>query len=520
MKKTFTRVISVLLVLTLTLSVAFTGAYAKETTGAEALASLEKNIPIIEIPGFGDQPLYNGLLTETEDDDTDVWSFPVETLILNILRHFPNIVSSLALGNFEKMDESMTEIMSVIFGGIACDENGVPVPGSGYKNKEVVVKKDEYGRRNSYYFDYDWRLDMHTISSQLDELVNEVLEVTGAEEVGLVSFSMGGAVMMTYLYEHYYIVSAEERSKIHSAIFISGAMNGVECCGDPFSGNINFDSKSLLRLLSDTVSANEGTAWLSDMIVALYALKIFEPLVSYTNNTLVPQLGTMADEAVVSTIGTVPAFYGLMSSERYYQTEEFLFGTPERQEKYAGIIEKSRYYHENVQANADKVIEAFIADGKNFAVISEYGFPMLPVTSDNDRMSDGMIGTYSTSFGATCAEIDGTFGENYVQKVQCACGKNHISPDNQIDASTCKYTDVTWFAKNLKHVDDDKYFADIVDLITYSDEQITVNTYSDFPQYLINVDDTGLVPMTAENAGEVVSFEDRADIKKFFENLF
>ncbi len=520
MKKIFTRVVSVFLIITLTLSVAVTGAYAKETTGAEALANLEKDIPIIEIPGFGDQPLYSGLLTETEEDDTDVWSFPVEKLVGSILKHFPNLIYSLALGKFEKLDASMSEILGVIFGGIACDTNGVPTPGTGFKYRETIVKKDEYGKNNSYYFAYDWRLDMHTISTQLHAFVNEVLEVTGAKEVGLVSFSMGGAVMMTYLYEHYYIASPEERSKIHSAIFLSGAMNGVECCGDPFSGNIVFDSKSLIRLLSDTVSANESTAWLSDMFIVLYALRIFEPLISYTNGTLVPNLGIMADDAVAETIGTVPAFYGLMSSERYYQTEEFLFSSPEKQEKFAGLLEKSRYYHDNVQANADKVIEAFLADGKNFAVISEYGFPMLPVTSDNDRMSDGMIGTYNTSFGATCAEIDGTLGENYVQKVQCECGKNHISPDNQIDASTCKYADVTWFAKNLKHVDDDRYFADIIDLVTYSENQINVHTYSDFPQYLINVDDTCLVPMTKENAGEVVSFEEKANIKKFFENLF
>ena len=520
MKKMFTRVIAVLLILTLGLSVAVTGAFAKETTGAEALESLERDIPIIEIPGFGDQTLYNGLLTETEDDDVDVWSFAAEDLVLGILKNLPNLVYSLAFGQFEGLDASMTEVMSIIFGGIACDTDGVPAAGSGCKYKEVVAPKEEYGRRNSYYFAYDWRLDMHTISTQLHEFVNEVLEVTGAEEVGLVSFSMGGAVMMTYLYEHYYIVSAEERSKIHSAIFISGAMNGVECCGDPFSGNVSFDSKSLLRLLSDTVSESEETAWLNDLFVALYALNALEPLISYTNNTLVKNLGIMADTAVVETIGTVPAFYGLMSTERYYQTEEYLFGTPERQERFAGLLEKNRYYHDNVQANADKVIEAFIADGKNFAVISEYGFSMLPVTSDNDRMSDGMIGTYSTSFGATCAEIDGTLGENYTQKVQCACGKNHISPDNQIDASTCKYPDVTWFAKNLKHVDDERFFADIVDLITYSDEQITVHTYSDFPQYLINIDDTCLVPMTSENAGEVVPFYERSSVLNFFKNLF
>ena len=185
----------------------------------------------------------------------------------------------------------------------------------------------------------------------------------------------------------------------------------------------------------------------------------------------------------------------------------------------AELLAKNRYYHDNVQANKDNIIDALLADGKNFAVISEYGHKMLPVTSDNDRMSDGMIGTYSTSFGATCADVDGVFAEDYVQAKECVCGKNHISPDRQIDASTCKYADVTWFAKNLKHKDDDKYFADLIDLVTYSKEQITVHTYSDLPQYMINLDETCLVPLTAENAGEIIPFDGKTSIISFLENL-
>ena len=520
MKKNFLKAISFLLVLVLIFSVATVGVAAEEKTAEKALSELDKNIPIIEIPGFGDQPIYSGISTETEDDDVDVWSFPVDKLVGLILKHTPDLIYSMMFGKFERIDVILTDVLGVIFGTIACGNDGVPSPDTGFKYRETVVKKDEYGKNNSYYFAYDWRLDMHTISTQLDEFVNEVLEVTGAEEVGLVSFSMGGAVMLTYLYEHYYIASAEDRAKIHSAIFLSGAMNGVECCGDPFSGNIVFDSKSLISLLCDTVSANEGTAWLSDMFVVIYALKILEPLISFTNETLVPNLGIMGDSAVTSTIGTVPAFYGLMSSERYYQTEKFLFDSPENKEKFSVLLEKSRYYHDNVQANKDEIIASFIADGKNFAVISEYGFPMLPVTSDNDRMSDGMIGTYNTSFGATCAEIDGTLGENYVQKVQCKCGKNHISPDNQIDASTCKYADITWFAKNVKHSCANRYFENLVDLVTYSDSQINVWTYPDIPQFMINQLDLQLVPMNAANAGKVVPFDETTILGKFFKDLF
>lgn len=520
MKNILKKSISIFLVFVLAFSVAATGVSAAEKTAEDALKELDKDIPIVEIHGFGDQPIYKGLLTETEEDDVDVWSFDTEALVSLILKHFPDLAFSLAFGKFDRIDVMLTEILGVIFGNIACDENGVPYPGTGLKYYEPVVAKEEYGKENSYYFAYDWRLDMHTISTQLDAYIEEVLEVTGEEEVGLVCFSLGGAVMMTYLYEHYYIASPEERSKIHSAIFLSAAMNGVECCGDPFSGNIEFTSKSLLRLIASLLPENNSLVFVDDLLRTVYMLKLLEPIIDYTNNSLVPNLDIMGGNAILNTIGTVPVFYALMSTERYSQTEEYLFNTPEKKEKFAAILEKSRYYHDNVQANADNIIASFIEDGKNFAVVSEYGFEMMPVTSDNDRMSDGMIGTYNTSFGATCAEVDKVFADDYVQAKECACGKNHISPDRQIDASTCKYADVTWFAKNLKHKDDDKFLADLIDLVTYSDEQITVHTYSDLPQFMINVDDTCLVPMTSDNFGAIVTFDGTTSIIRFIKKLF
>ena len=520
MKKMCKKAISVFLVLALVFSVGATSVSAAEKTAENALKELDKDIPIVEIHGFGDQPIYKGLSTETEEDDVDIWSFDGGEIAGLVIKNLPDLVYSMAFGKYDRIDVILNDVLGVIFGNVACDENGVPDIDTGLKYYEPVAPKDEYGKENSYYFAYDWRLDMHTISSQLDDYINLVLEVTGAEEVGLVCFSLGGAVMMTYLYEHYYIASPEERAKIHSAIFLSAAMNGVECCEDPFSGNIEFTSKSLLRLLSTLLPEDGSLVFVDDLLRIAYTLKLFDPIINFTNESLVPNLDEMGGNAILNTIGSVPVFYALMSTDRYYETEDYIFNTPEKKEKYATLIEKSRYYHDNVQANADNIIEAFMADGKNFAVLSEYGFEMLPVTSDNDRMADGMIGTYNTSFGATCAEIDGTLGENYVQAVQCECGKNHISPDNQIDASTCKYADITWFAKNLKHVDDDKYLADLIDLVTYSDEQITVHTYSDLPQFLINVDDTCLVPMTADNFDAIVPFDGTTSIIRFLKKIF
>ena len=42
----------------------------------------------------------------------------------------------------------------------------------------------------------------------------------------------------------------------------------------------------------------------------------------------------------------------------------------------------------------------------------------------------------------------------------------------------------------------------------YSDEQIDVWDFSDYPQFMVEYADSFLVPLTQENAGDTVPFED------------
>ena len=519
MKNIFKKSLSLLLSLLIALSVFSVGVSAEKMTAAEAVRALDKDIPIVEIPGFGEE-IYKGLSTESELDDVSIWNISSDEIMSLVQKHLKTLILGLVLGNFEDVDAVFTDVLTAIFGDAVCDENGIPSPDTGIKSANYVVPKREYGYNNSYSFHYDWRLDMHTLSSQLHDFINQVMEVTGSDEVGLVCFSMGGCVTMTYLYEHYYLASAEDREHIRSVVFLSGAMNGVGCCEDPFSGNIILDSTSLMRMLQEMLSGNTEMLWLYNLLDVMYTLRLLEPVVKFSNSYIIGNMDKMVDTALPQTLGAIPGFMAMMSEERYRQAEEFVFDSEEDKAKYSVLIEKNRYYHDSVQANSDLILNSLTEDGKKLAIVSEYGYSSLPVTSDNSRMSDGTIETCATSFGATCAEVDKTLGDGYVQAVDCSCGGSHISPDNQIDASTCKYPDVTWFAKNVKHSSADRYFADLVDLVTYSEEQVTVWTYPDLPQYMINQLDLRLVPMTAANAGQVVSFDETTVIAQFFKNIF
>ena len=505
------KFISVMLCFTLLFSVCSSSVCANGDSAAD--------VPVVFVNGMQGE-FYKGLSTETEEDDVRIWGPDTDVILEAVKKYAFSLTFNLLIGNYDKVTEIAGDTADVIFGDFVCDKNGKPNPDTGKKDKSNYTLQSENGYDNSYGFVYDWRLDMVTIAGQLDEYVNDIMELTGSDKVAFVAMSMGNAVMTTYLYEYYYTSEDyEERNHIDSVVFLAGAMNGVATCEDPFSGNMGVDSTSILRMMSELMRDNDDTKVIYTFVEILYSLGMLDPITDYVNNLNGHLTENGLNDAVLTNIAQIPGFLALMSLERYEEARAFLFDTPEKQAEYAEIIRMSDYYHYNVQKNSVEMIQSLMDDEINVAVIAEYGCTIIPITSDNDRMSDGTILTASESFGATCAEVDGTLGENYVQAEACECGKSHISADNQIDASTCAFPDVTWFCKNLRHSEEGKYVADLIDVIIYSDEQVTVWDYSQYPQYLINLDDNCLVPLTTENAGEILPYEETtvfSEIKKKF----
>ena len=524
--KILRKTLAVLLCFCITFSFCFAGAVANATDSnitvscEEDLKNLNRDVPVVYIIGLEGE-FYKGLSTETEDDDERIWGFPADLIVSVIFKNLPALLWNLIINDYDTIASLLGEAANELFADVACDTNGKPNPDTGKKDISDYELHEGYGYENSYKFVYDWRFDMSTIAAQLDEYINFVLELTGSDKVALVAMSMGNSVLTTYLYEYYYTdENYAERNHIDSVIYLAGAMNGVNVCEDPFSGNIRVDSLSLMRFLHEVLNGNG----LYSFLEILYNIGMVDPLVKYVDNLTLELLEHGFNESVIDSIATIPGFYALMGKDRYEETRDFIFNTPEKRAEHAKLIEMSDYYHYSVQATNADVIQSLLDDGINTAIFAEYGFSMIPLTSDNARMTDGTISTYCESFGATCSEVDNTLGEDYVQAKECACGKNHVSVDNQIDASTCKFPDITWFGKYMHHTSAESYLTDWINLIIYSDEQKTVWSYEEYPQFLIATENETMVPLTAENAGEpAVPFEERLfknkvekKIKEFF----
>ena len=111
------------------------------------------------------------------------------------------------------------------------------------------------------------------------------------------------------------------------------------------------------------------------------------------------------------------------------------------------------------------------------------------------------LGLMPEEDGATAMDVGKTFSKKYLKQAAENGTDNFISPDSQIDASTCFLPERTWFIKNIYHKD----FPNVVDGLfneIINNEDFTVNSDENYPQYLVyNKTDAGetLLPMTDEN---------------------
>ena len=89
----------------------------------------------------------------------------------------------------------------------------------------------------------------------------------------------------------------------------------------------------------------------------------------------------------------------------------------------------------------------------------------------------------------------------------------YVSPDRQIDASTCLMPERTWFIKNLAHKDFPECVERLFDHIF--NEDATVFDSEEYPQYMVYDAETETIsPMTEENCDTTARYR-----HTFFEAL-
>ena len=425
--------------------------------------------------------------------------------VANVLQPF--LLQGLLFNRWEPYYEALESEIGELTDGIRLDENGNALNGSDIskehrdevRNNMSVDKKGTkgyYGYQD-YRFWYDWRLDPMEVAEELHDYIEAICSVTGAEKIALVGRCVGCNIMLAYLARY-------GCNRIYGFGLDGTSSNGGEFISEAISGKFRLDGPAIERFLIDYDEL--GMFQVSDFVLATVDLLVksgaVERLDAATRATIYDKVVKGVTSAIAtSTFFTMPCYWGFVRAEDYDDAIEYVFGAPgsEKRIRYAGLIEKLDRYHTEVVEQIPELMQGLADHGSNISIISKYGFQIVPTCASSDAVSDQYASVKNSSFGATTSTIYGTLPDDYIAAREAEGKGRYISPDRQVDASTCMFPDYTWFTKGARHGNWTRTENELMYTVTTADRQLTIDDF-DLTQFMVYDTETKvMVPMTAEN---------------------
>ena len=548
MKKATKKLLCLLLVFSV-LASAFTGlAVVSSAEGVKGVKLSETNygsdIPIIFIHGQG-----SPILIPQEDGSVRSDTFDIDTdKIVSALTENPDIlIKAFVTQDWTEFDNLIVGIMADIYKDGVLNEDGEVTDGSytwfgsdksfcWYKGtpESIADRYDDYdGSLDTFFFEYDWRLDPLEIMGELESFIDSVLEVTGEKQYAICGRCEGACIALQYL-DYYKNKYGSFDKRLTDVIFNSSAINGVSPLGEALSGELYVDPEGIERFIYDT-DLNVNLPVLGDFVItdtlirkAITILTDYygTDLVSWAVNNVYEQIYmNVVPRILRSSYGAWPGYWAMVGNEYYDRAKQTMFAGQE--EKYAKFIEKIDRYHNNISLRSEEIIKEAMASGIEISNIVKYGKQVVPVIRDSGAQSDLLCLVKNSSWGATTADVCKAFDKEYMMNAAKSGTSAYISPDKCIDASTCLLPDTTWFIKGMDHFNFPKGMDPLIFEIV-NKKNFTVFSSKDFPQYLFyDAENDKTVPYIINNMNTPLdiyrstvlnSFSKK--IKPYFVNVF
>lgn len=487
------------------------------TSAAEKVPPAATNLPTMYISGQGtrirvynEDGTYSRKIIYPVDYDTD------EILDSVSFLHKP-FAKGVATGDWDEWCDTFVDIVTPLFESYAMNEDG--------ESKERVFlyypdfnqcDKNEDGKLGfeQYKYLYDWRSDPITSPDRLQYYVGKLLMSTGYNKVNIIGRCIGGNVLLSYLKRY-------DLSKLNSVAFYCEGFDGFEIIGKLFTGDINIDADALSRFADDYLSDgqyrdDELYAMITDLISVLNTMQTLGVAVDTFDGIYEKVYANVMPRILRKSFGTMPSFWALVGDKYYEDAKEFVFGD-EAETTYAKLVEKIDDFHYNYLLKYEEIIQTAIDSGVKVYIISKYGMQIFPTGGNDYVQSDTLLELPSASAGATCAQTNTKFTDEYLATVN----SRYISADKQIDASTCLLPEHTWFIKNITHMympdSADRMIADILDGETY----ISAPDHEAYPQFTIfNKETEEITPLTEENGNPDNHPNFFKRLFSFFKHLF
>lgn len=448
------------------------------TVFASASGSLDaediSEYPVIIVPGYSASSL-------RLDTGEVIWGLDWDEVLDRVLNRIIDLgmgLGALTVGNAEILAATLGEEINELFEEMRCNPDGSSV----YNVERVVSTADETNSANlkerypeglhrheqdmaaeiekyvddDYIFNFtcDFRMGAESCATQLDALIQDVKTYTGKDKVNILAVSHGGQVTATYL------ALFGWKNDVDNVVMTVPAIGGAGIAYDLMTQQIDFDEECLLRFIEHGMRWEEDYNWL----LKAQQLGFLDAVL----NSLVPH--------IMPTLGYWGSLWDFIPLEKYEDTKKLLLDAEES----AALIAKSDRFHYEIYPTMGEKMAECIANGANISIISGTGNRVVTGLMEN---SDGII-TTAASTGAKTAPYGKRFADGYLQVNPCG-GKNKISPDMTIDASTAYMPDNTWFVNGLFHGMTfwDYYSRNLMMTLLLTDNITDVYTDPDYPQF-------------------------------------
>ena len=461
MKKSFKKITALLLTVLLVGALCLP-AIAKPT---EWISQSLSDIPIIRISGDGEKLIdedgnkvfhYKDIGSVFKNDDDDGDDKETYRSIANILKPF--LIQGLMFNNWDPYYENL-------------QMENVRHHDQAWRTPDGV----KYYVQDRYWFYYDWRLDPLESAAELKAYIDDILASTGCEQVGIIASCLGTNVVTAYLA----VYPEHAAAHVRGVAYDGSVTMGAEMLSEAISGKFNIDAAAINRALRDCnaigmFNVDEFVNVTLDMVADTGLL---DNMLAIPKKLVYYRIVKGATSALaLSTFYTWPSYWACVSPEDYDTAMEYVFGPAgsEKRTEYAGLIAKIENYNAVVRQHIPEILTGAVQSGVHFGVISKYGFQTLPICETNYLISDQFASVGRSSFGATTGTIYEDLSDEYLAARREAGFGDYLSPDGQIDASTCLFPESTWFIKGSSHSNWSDWELRLLYDIASSKEQLTV----------------------------------------------
>lgn len=459
-----------------------------------AFAQQAQAVPVIYVQGQG-VPLYNAqsemIYPITYDFASEVPPF-IEQLN-------PVFAKAYITGDYSEYCDAICNEVEPVFADFQIDKSGDVTDGShtgwSWSRDSLVdtIKNGQYGLFD-YRFQYDWRVDPCATADLLNAYINDVKDVTNSPKVNIVARCLGCNIFMAYIEEY-------GCDSIAKAVLFCSTIDGAAAVSKTFSGQIVMDPDGAERFAYDRLGDDLLMEFLKSAVALLnrtYGLNLAADFVDSVYQKIKPEL---VPRLLKMTFGGFSSYWSMIGDGDYQTARALCFSGCE--DEYAGLLTKIDHYHYDIQVKSHELLSEAKASGVDIAVVCKYGYQLAPIAPNSDDIGDGVAELALSSLGATTSLVNNTLSDEYLANARALGHDQYISPDKQVDASTCLFPDSTWIIKGIEH----KVFPPSIDELILAflryDGNMTVGSDPKFPQYLFYDEDTGTItPLSDQNKDE------------------